>query len=186
MLLLAACGSGENATFTHGSVGSSSYSNSFLGLSISFDSDWTMTSDKELASMNGISDMSAANVQTAFDKNSTLQEMMASKADGTSINIVVQDTSKTGKMKEDEYFTSGLDLIKMQLEATGATVNIKADTVMFLGSSARAINVEMSMSGVTVYMYQIPIFKGNYISSVTVGSLNKADLSSLLAMFKAS
>ena len=184
MLFLAACGK-EKEKFTHGSVGASSYSNSFLGLSVSLDSDWTITTDSELASLNGLSDMSAANVEASFEKNGTIQEMMAAKEDGTSMNIVVQDTTKTGSLTEDGYFTTGLELLKTQLEATGAKANVKAADVTFLGTSTRAIDVEMSMSGVTVYMYQVPIFKGDYITSITVGSLTKADLDSLLAMFKA-
>ena len=178
-------GSEASGAFTHGTVTATSYSNSFLGLGISFDSDWVMTTDAELATLNGVADMSAENVQKAFDRSSTLQEMMASKEDGTSTNIVVQDTTKTGRLSEDEYFTTALELLKTQLETTGASVNVKADTSTFLGSNVRVIDVEMSVEGTTVYMYQVPIFRDNYIISVTVGSLNTADRPSLLAMYTA-
>ena len=179
-------GSEAAGAFTHGSVTASSYSNSFLGLGISFDADWVMTTDAELATLNGIADMSAENIEKAFGRSGTIQEMMATKGDtGTSTNIVVQNTLNTGSMTEDQYFTAGIELLKTQLEATGVSVVVNADTATFLGSSMRAIYVEMSAEGTTVYMYQVPIFMDNFIISVTVGSLNKADLPGLLAMYTA-
>lgn len=186
MLFMTACGSGSKEKFKHGTVSGSTYTSDFIGVKATFGSGWTFYTEAQLAQANGVSDMSASSIESAFSKTGTINEMMVLKEDGTSVNIVVQDCTKTGKLKEDTYFTSvGLDMIKTQLESMGAKASLSAGTVTFLGKSARCINASMTMNGVTVYMIQVPIFKDDYIASITFGSVNKSDLPSLVAMFTA-
>lgn len=183
MFLMTACGGGQK--FKHGTISGSSYTSDFLGVKATFGSDWMLYSDSQTAAYNGLSDMTDKSIQSKFDQNGTIYDMVVARSDGASINIVVQDTKKTGKLKEETYFTTGLDLIKMQLEATGAKVSLKADTATFLGQSTRCIKVSMTLNGVTVHMIQVPIFKGDYVSSITFGSLKESDLPTFMAMFTA-
>lgn len=183
MFLMTACGGGKK--FTHGTISGSTYTSDFLGLKATFGSEWDLYSDSRTAAYNGLSDMSASSIETSFKNNGTIYDMVVAKPDGSSMNIVIQDTTKTGSLKESDYFTKGVDLLKTQLEATGAKATVRADTTTFLGKSTRCIKVQMTMNGVTVHMIQVPIFKGDYIASITVGSLNENDLPSFMATFKA-
>lgn len=184
MFLMTACGGGQS--FPHGKIGGSSYTSEFLGFKAKFGSEWELYSDSQTAQYNKMSDMSESSIKSQFDKVGIVYDMVAAKPDGSSVNICVQDTKKTGKMKEEDYFTTGLELIKKTLESTsGAKVSLKADSVNFLGKATRCIKVQMSLNGVTVHMIQIPVFKGDYIASITFGSVNESDLPAFLAMFSA-
>lgn len=182
MLLMTACGGQK---FTHGTISGSTYKSDFLGLKATFGSEWDLYSDSRTAAYNGLSDMSASSIETAFKNNGTIYDMVVAKQDGSSINIVIQDTTKTGSLKESDYFTTGVELLKRQLEATGAKATVGTDSVDFLGKSTRCITVKMSMSGITMYMIQVPIFKGDYIASITFGSLTESDLPGFMEMFTA-
>lgn len=183
MLLMTACGGGGQK-FTHGTISGSSYTSGFLGVKVTFGSDWTLYSDGQTAAYNGLSDMSESSIKSKFEQMGTIYDMLAVKPDGSSINIVVQDTKKTGKLKEDTYFTTGLELLKQTLEASGAKVSLKEDSVSFIGKPTRCIKAQMTHQGITVHMIQIPVFKGDYIASITFGALKESDLSSYMAMFK--
>lgn len=182
MFLMTACGGQK---FTHGKISGSSYTSDFLGVKATFGSEWTLYTDGQTAAYNGLSDMSASSIESKFKQSGTIYDMVVARPDGASVNIVIQDTKKTGRLKEDDYFTTGLELLKIQLESTGAKATLKADTASFLGKSTRCIKVAMTMSGVTIHMIQIPIFKGDYIASITFGSRNESDLPGFLAMFTA-
>lgn len=183
MFLMTACGGGGQ-TFAHGKISGSSYTSDFLKVKATFSSEWMLYTDSQLAAYNKMSDMSSDSIKSKFKQDGTIYDMVVARSDGASMNVVIQDTTKTGKMEEDMYFTTGLELLKIQLESTGAKTTLKADSISFLGQNTRCIKVTMSMNGLTMYMIQIPIFKGDYIASITFGSRNEADLPGLVAMFK--
>lgn len=182
MLLMTACG---GTKFKHGTIGGSTYTSDFLGVKAKFSSEWNLFSDAEMAKYNGITDMSDSSIKSKFKQSGTIYDMMVARSDGASINIVIQDTKVTGKLKEDTYFTTGLEIVKKQFEAMGANVSLKADTTIFCGKSTRCIKLVMSMSGLTMHMIQIPIFKGDYIGNITFGAFDESDLSGFMAMFSA-
>lgn len=175
MLFMTACGK-KSAEFEHGTVSGTAYSSKFLGLKADLGSGWTFFTDSELAKVNGVSDMSASSVKTAFDKRSAVMEMMASKQDGDSVNITVS-YSKDGAPSEDEYF----DMIKEGY----SKLNPSYGRITFLGKSMRCVDVSVSALGVTAYETQIPIIKGNYIFCVTFSSAKKENIKTIIEAFKA-
>lgn len=183
MILTTACGK-DNTSFTHGTWNGTTYTSKFLGMKATVGSDWVITSDAELATAFGISDMSDSNIQSVLDKLGTITEMMATKPGGSSVNITIQDFNTTGgKMNEDEYFKSGIELLKQQLSGYNATA--EEGKVVFLGKSTRCINITLPVSGQTVYEVQIPVFKSHYIASITFAATTKADAEQLLGIFTA-
>lgn len=175
MLFMTACGK-KSAEFEHGTVSGTAYTSKFLGLKADLGSGWTFFSDSDLAKANGVSDMSASSVKTAFDKRGTIAEMMATKQDGDSVNIMVS-YSKDGAPSEDEYF----DMIKEGY----SKLNPSYGRITFLGKSVRCVDLSVSALGVTAYETQIPILKGDYIVCVTFSSAKKENIKTLIDSFKA-
>ncbi|MDE6728325.1 MAG: hypothetical protein K2J80_10370 [Oscillospiraceae bacterium] len=180
MLFMTACGE-KSAEFEHGTVSGTSYTSKFLGLKADLGSGWTFLTDSELASANGVSDMTASSVKSAFDKKGVgvIMEMMATKQGGDSVNITVQSYSNKSVPSEDAYF----DLIKEQYSKLNT--NASFGRITFLGKSVRCVDLSVSVLGVTAYETQIPIFKGDYIACVTFSSAKKENLKSLIDSFKA-
>lgn len=175
----------DNTPFRHGTVSADSYTSGFLGIKVQAGSGWTMHSDADLAKINGISDMSESSIQSVFDRGVYIAEMMMSKEDGVSINFTVQDNDKSLSLSEKEYFTTGVELIKSQLDAQGFGGDAKKSSVDFLGKSTNCIELSLTKSETTIYQIQIPIFKSHFTASLTFNSLNKSELQSLVDMVSA-
>lgn len=179
----------DSTGLSHGTWSGTTYTSKFLGIKGDFGSDWTITSDSELASAQGISDMSAENMKSVMNSAGVVSEMMAAKADGTSVNIVIEDTSVTKTPKGDEYFTTMLSIGGQQFEAYGAAMgvdmkaNVTERTVKFCGEDTRCLYIVLTADSVDIHEIQIPIFNGDYITSITFGATTKADADALLAMF---
>lgn len=182
MLLTTACKK-DNTPFTHGSIIGKTYTSNFFGIKATVSSDWTMMTDTDVAKLNSLKDMSATNIQTVFDRGAYIYEMYATKSDGSSINIVVQDNDKSISFSEKQYFASAKDLIESTFKASGYDCTVSEGKVNFLGKDTRCLEVTMSNKSMTVYELQIPIFKSHYTATVTFGSTKKGALESIVKMF---
>lgn len=181
LLFATACGK-DNTPFSHGSWSGNTYTSEFFGIKVQLGSDWTAVSDADLARSSGIPDMSETSIRSRFDKGAALYEMMAVRSDGTSMNITIQDSDKTVSLSEEQFFTAGIPLIKSQFEAAGYKCSVEKDTVYFLGKTVDCISLSLTANNVTVHEILVPVFKSHYTASINFGSLNKADLFSLMAM----
>lgn len=148
-LLTSACGK-DSTPFKHGSWSGQTYTSDFLGIKIQTGSDWTITTDADIAKGHGIADMSDSNIQTFLDKGGYITEMAAGKADGANINIVVQDNDKSMALNEKNYFTDGVELAKSQLEMLGMTCTVQKGNVNFLGKSTDCIEVTVPVDDATL------------------------------------
>ena len=181
MLFATACGKNDSSSFKHGSWSGSTYTSEFLGIKIPAGSDWTITSDTELAQAFGVSDMSDSSIKSIFDKGGVLTEMMAGNDDGTSINITVQDNTGIEGFSEAQYLDSAMELVESQFEAFGLSCTAQKKSVDFLGKSTDCIELAVEVSDQTIYELQIPIFKSHYTASITFASFNKSELNTLVS-----
>lgn len=184
LLFATACGK-DNTPFTHGSWSGNTFTSEFFGIKVQLGSDWTAVSDADLAKSAGISSMSDSNITTVLDKGSPIFDMMAAKSDGTSMNITIQDSDKTISLSEEQFFSAGIPIIRSQFERAGYKCSVEKDTVYFLGKTDDCISMTLTANGATVYMILVPVFKSHYTASINFGSLNKADLYSLMSMVTA-
>lgn len=198
MMLTTACGEDKgsgaviaksNAALSHGTWSGTTYTSKFLGVKGEFGSDWTITTDSDLASAQGISDMSAENMKSVMSNAGVVTEMMAAKADGSSVNIVIEDTAKTKTPMGDEYFTTMLSIGGQQFEAYGAAMGIEMkasvteSTVNFCGEDTRCLYIVLTTEGMDIHEIQVPVFNGDYITSLTFGAKTKADAEAIAAKF---
>ena len=184
MLFTTACGK-DNTPFSHGSWSGNTYTSDFFGIRVQLGSEWLVIDDADLAKSVGVSDMSESSIQKVFDKGGTIREMIAARADGSSINITVQDSDKTVALSEKDFFNLGLTFIKSQYESMGQKCTVEKSSVNFLGKATDCLDISLTQNGKTLYCTLIPIFKSHYTACIAFGSLSKPDLYLLLAMASA-
>lgn len=123
-----------------------------------------------------------------LDSKGVIFDFYASLADGTSINITIENLKTTGntKFNEESYAKTAADQLKEQFEAAGATVEkSEKGTVTFAGKESHCVFVKISSNGTSVYETQVPIKKGNYMASVTFASSSEETVNELVKKFSA-
>lgn len=184
-LMMTACGK-DNTPYTRGVWSGTTFTSTFLGLKVNAGSEWMIMNDEYLAKATGISDMSASSIQKTLDSGKYVPDMMVMKANGSSVNITVQDNDKAKvKFNEKDYFKSGPAFIEMQIKQQGGTCTVQEGNVNFLGKSTRCLEVTAKISGREVYEIQVPMFVSHYMVSVTFGATSKAELYTAVAMMTA-
>lgn len=184
-LMMTACGK-DNTPYTRGVWNGTTFTSTFLGLKVNAGSEWMIMNDEYLAKVIGVSDMSASTIQKTLDSGKYVPDMLMTKANGSSVNITVQDNDKSQiKFTEKEYFKSGPSIIELQMKQSGGTCTVQEGSVNFLGKSTRCLEVTAKISGREVYEIQVPMFVSHYMVSVTFGATTKAELYSAVAMMTA-
>lgn len=185
LLFATACGKKDAPKFKHGTWSGNTYSSEFLGLKIQVSSDWSISSDAELAKSVGISDMSESSIRTIFDKGGYITDMYALDDYGASINITVQDNSNTMQLNEEEFLDAGIAALESEYKRMGVDLKASKGSVSFLGKSAKCIELEAKIEGETLYGIQIPIINKPFYSAVTLGSFDKSELDKFLGWITA-
>lgn len=184
VIFMTACGEKDNTPFSHGYWSGDTYTSNFFGFKLETGSDWLKFSDAELASFVNISDMSDSSIQAFFDKGGTLYEMMAARADGSSVNITIQDNEKTLSLSEKDFFNAGISLIKAQYESQGYICSVEKSVVTFLGKGTDCLDIALTKNGSTIYAVLIPLFKSHYTACILFGATAKSDVYIMLSMAK--
>lgn len=191
-LLSAACGkdseSKPEALFSHGKWKDGTYTSDFLGVKAYFNSDWTITSDAELARAQAIPNMSDESVCSVIDRTGSFAELSVTGKGGASISIVAENGAKTGNADEHTFFTSGLEAIRREIaEADCIVISVAEGREQFLGESVRCVHITMSVPEYDRMIYQrrIPFFKGDCVAVITFTALSEDDFPDLLALFTA-
>ncbi len=193
-VLTTACGGGEGgsggsaiistrkASLSHGSWSGTTYTSEFLGIKGEFGSDWEITDDKTLADAYGLSDMSAESMKSALGNKGLVQEMMAAKGQ-SSVNIMIEDTTKTKTPTGDKYFSTMLEIAGKQFEALGLNADVSEGSVTYCGENTRCMNIVLDVEGTKVYEIQVPVFVDNYIVNITFAATSNDEAKKLIDMF---
>lgn len=186
------CGKGSEskpeALFGHGKWKDGTYTSDFLGVTANFGSDWTITSDAELARAQAIPDMSDESVRSAIDRTGSFTELSAAGKGGASISIIAENGAKTGNADEYAFFTAGLENIRREISEAGCVViSVAEGSELFLGKSVRCVHITMSVPEYDRMLYQrrIPFFKGDCAAVITFTALSEDDFPEMLALFAA-
>ncbi|MCM1055179.1 MAG: hypothetical protein NC394_06625 [Bacteroides sp.] len=188
VMLLTACGKEvEKVDYVHGTVDGNKYSSDMFGLTAEFDSDWIFLTDEELASQNGMSDMSKESAADVFSSVGIVYDMYAGKEDGSNISFIVEDLSKSNNSSLDEkgYVDATYPTLKSQLEAQGLTVDsLDRTTVTFAGNESPCIKIAISVSGISMYEYQVYKKAGQYMGVITITGFSEEDNEEMAKCFK--
>ena len=188
-MLFTACGASETVEFVHSTFDSNGkYTCEMLGVGADFDlGEWTPYTDSQIASANGASSASNADLKAVLDKTAMVQDMMVTMESGTNINLVYEDTNKTvaGNVNESTYIDMSIAQLEDQLEGVMDNINSSKNTVTFAGQSRSALDVTGEVYGTTLYERLIPIRNGNYMGMFTISALSQSEIDEITAMFYA-
>ncbi|MDD6284101.1 MAG: hypothetical protein PUB05_01920 [Firmicutes bacterium] len=202
-LTLCACGKGSKtpsdsnngqstsskseSTFEMGTVTGNQYSNKFLGIGCTLDSDWTFSTDEQIRETNSIStDLLDEEMQSQLENASIVYDMMATCSNGDSININIENLGISGALATAEtYINSQTDSLKTALEQIGLSdVVIDNKTFDFAGSSEKGIYVSGTINGVKLEEAIIVLKRGTRFANVTVTTIN-GSINDIIAQFRA-
>lgn len=191
-VLVTACGKGgeskPEALFSHGKWKDGTYTSDFLGITVYFNPDWTITSDADLTRAQAIPDMTDESVRSAIDRTGSFTELSAAGRGGTSVSIIAENGAKTGNADENTFFTSGLESIRREIvDADCIVISVAEGKERFLGESVRCVHITMSVPeyGRMLYQRRIPFFKGDCTAVLTFTALSEDDFPVLLDLFTA-
>lgn len=174
------------------------YTNNYIGLRCTLDSNWVFYGADELQEMpDNIGDMmSGSELGDAMANYTQIMDMMAENADMlTSMNVVytkmtVADRLAYLTMTEEQIIDSILSQKDAMIAAyaqAGITVkSLEKVTVTFLGQQRTAMHMEAEISGVAYYTLQFTYQQvGSYGVTLTLGSYVEDKTQELMALFTA-
>lgn len=175
--------------FIHGTVNGNVYTSEFLGFKAEVADGWKFKSDAELATQSGINDVSNINFGESLDANGIIYEMMVESGEIANVSITVQNTDITSGgmvLSVEEYIDLTLTVIEDQFKAVGIEdVEAKKSTANFLGKETVCLNTRIRGNGNEAVQNAFLIAKGKYMATVTFTAADDAEMTALLATFKA-
>lgn len=195
MALCACDGSADDKTMSIGTIDGYTYTNTYVGFTMTLDSGWTIYPAEELQDLpENIADlMEGSEIGDAMDSLEQFTDVLAENLTAlTTINVLYQKLDLTTKlsyaamseeaivdavlaqsdMMIDGYAQAGIDVEKME------KVN-----VTFLGQPRVAIATTAAVSGTPYYILQIYDFHlGDYSSTITFGSFEENKTMDLLKL----
>lgn len=170
-----------------GSVEGNLYKNEAFGVSFSSPEGWYYYTDEEIAQTVGVTmdEMFTEDFAQAVENTEIIYDMYCTNpetGDTVSVNIENLGVMYGLAFDEDAYLASAAVQFESQMEAAGVNLTKnEAGTVIIDGKVVPCLYVTMEVYGVSIYEV-IPVKKvGNWMVTVTFGSLSEASLEELAA-----
>lgn len=157
-----------------GTTASNTYTNKFLKLSCTLDSDWVFYSDEEIREINQIAqDALGEKYAEQVKKADSLQDMYAANYEnGCTLNITMSRIGAMGLvLTPDTYADAAMPQLAPALESAGMTdVKIEKGTVEFAGETATALFIQTTNQGYPFFETMVILERGGYIVCITSAS----------------
>lgn len=170
-----------------GSTDGAVYENASLALGISFDSEWTLYNDAQIAELNGLTEKALGEDYAETVKNADLvYDLYAMRSDGSSLNLIFENMGILyGTVMND---VSYIDSALPQLETTAAQLgwvieNSEKTTVTAAEQEFHALKLTLNIGGGTLYETVICKKIGNYMAVMTIASVDSNVIDSLIDSF---
>ncbi len=179
----------KGGTYSTSESGSVTYVNNDIGVSATFDSDWTVSPRSELATLTGVvaDNMNDEQLAELIRQSQTFFDLSASSNDLLrSVNIVYEDLGAVNGLliSEEEYLDASFASIEASAESIGYTEStITKTTASIAGKSHPAVAIKGTISGIQVYQLQLCIKSGRYILVLTCTSYLDDVTGDILGMF---
>ena len=177
----------SSVSFEMGKVSDNKYSNNFLGIGCTLDSQWVFKTDEEIKEANNITfEMLDDDMREQLENANIVYDMAASAEDGSSININIENLGVGGSLKSAEsYLSSQIDSLKTALEQIGLTdVAIEIKDFDFSGKSEKGLYVNALANGIVFEEAIIVLKRGMRFANIAVATTT-GNLNSILASFHA-
>lgn len=172
-----------------GTVSGTTYTNEFLGASITLEDPWYIYNEEDLAELNGAMIDATDNEELAkmLEQSKTAYGLYAmNKETAEGINITIESLGLVNGMVYDEkaYAEAGMKQLTPALESYGMTdISCEVITVTFNGGEHAGIRVHGTMNGVDCYETMACVKVGTYIVNITAVSYGTDTTTELLDMF---
>lgn len=186
----------EKKELSVGTLENGVYTNEYLGLTCTFDSNWMFYSAEELQEMTGavVELLGDTSISDYLEKMDYFMDMKAENInDLTTVNVTYtkmteQEQKKYAKLTEKEIIEktlSSLDYVADSYSQMGMTIKSKeAKNVFFLGESRTAQYMHCDYMGTPYYTLQIYDYHiGEYATVVTLASYDADRTLELLSLF---
>jgi hypothetical protein len=166
------------------------YANGFLGITCQLDAQWTVFNKEQLAQLMGLTSdlMNNDAVENAMENGTVVMAFYAQSLDGTlNMNIALERLSLVNGilMDEESYINVSKSQLAPALESMGMeNVTVETAKLLFAGEERYGLRIHATIQGVDFDEALVCIKNGNYIASVTVGTVGENKTDDLLAMFK--
>jgi hypothetical protein len=166
------------------------YTNGFLGITCQLDAQWTVFNKEQLAQLMGLTSdlMNNDAVENALENGTVVMAFYAQSLDGTlNMNIALERLSLVNGilMDEESYINVSKSQLAPALESMGMeNVTVETAKIQFAGEERHGLRIHATIQGIDFDEALVCIKNGNYIASVTVGTVGENKTDDLLAMFK--
>lgn len=169
-----------SAAFTHSVISDSKFESKLLGIGAELDKDWRFANNEELATANGLEEISDKSLEEALETKTFICDMMAEKKfDGgaDSITLTFPNLSSSGgsDMTEREYAEATL----VGIENATAVV----ETVRLGNEDHISIRLVGKTSGTDYYQRMIFVSKNGYLGMITLTCISEDDIYEIISRF---
>lgn len=176
--------------FQMGQMSGGVYTNEFLGIGCSLDSNWIYLTDEEILEMNAdtAEQMTDEEIRELLETSENVYDMYA-QADGGLVNITVciENLGVLNGITMDEaaYLEEVIPILEQSLAGIGVTdMTREVFTETFAGQSHQAVRFSGALEdGTPIYQEQIYLKKGSYMAAVILCSGMEDITPQLAAMF---
>ena len=175
--------------FRPGEMNGGVYTNEFLGIGCTLDSNWTYLTDEEIAELNrSTTEQLSDEEMRAAMEDASLQDMFA-QADGglVNINITIENLGVLHGTAMDE--ARFLEILRPTVETAFTDIGMtglvmEASTETFVGESHAVMNISGTLEAdVPFYQKVVLIKRGTYMASVSIGSAMENITADIAALF---
>lgn len=180
----------EETTYEMGYINGGTYINDFLKIGCQLDDNWTFYNEEQLAELSGLTvdfiqdEEISDTLAESLDSGKVVFDMYASSSDGlVSMNITFENLGVLYgiTMDEDEYVDLSMDNLPQAFsDSMYENIVLEKTTVEFAGEPRPAVTVTGGISNLPLYETIVCIKKGNYMSAITLFSINE-DVTDYLA-----
>lgn len=169
-----------STAFTHSVISDSKFESKLLGIGAELDKDWRFANSEELATANGLEEISDKSLEEALETKTFICDMMAEKkfeggADSITLTFPNMSSSGGGDITEREYAEAtmvGID---------NATAVI--ETVRLGDEDHISIRLIGKTSGTDYYQRMIFVSKNGYLGMITMTCISEDDIYEIISRF---
>lgn len=175
--------------FAVGSAQNNTYTNSFLGLTVTLGGDWQFASDEEIREINQIAqDMVGEDYAKAMQEADVVQDMYAAnQANGATANIVLTNMGNMGGLlvSEDMVAEQSMEEISTAMGNVGVeNLTVEKTQMVFAGQEHPALTVKGTISGLNLFETIVIMKHGRYMVNITAASYMEDTTMDVLNAFR--
>lgn len=168
--------------FSHCVVSNSKFESKLLGIGAELDSDWRFANDEELATANGLDEISDKSLEEALETKTFICDMIAEKefeggANSITLTFPNMGSSGSADMSEREYAESTM------IGINNATAVI--ETIRLGRDDHVSIRLVGKTSGTDYYQRMIFVKKNGYLGMITLTCISEDDIYDIISRFYA-